>query len=204
ESLDTDSSYSLFTDTIPINVSFSPLDSVKTFHDIKNIIGVEKEWPWWIWLLMGIALAIIIFLILFLVKVFRKKEKIPELINAKLSPYDEAIQALNKLKKEQLLQNNEIKEYHIRLAEIFKRYITRKTNIYKLHLTSDEILMELNEYGVEKDQLSTFANSLRVSNAVKFAKYIPPQIENEKCLEQTKEIINQINNYLKRKTESAI
>ncbi len=203
EPLDADSSYSLFTDTIPINVSFSPLDSVKTFHDIKNIIEVKKEWPWWIWLLMGISLLIIIFLIIFLARVFRKKEKIPDLFNSKLAPFEEAIKALNDLEKEQLLQKNEVKEYHTRLSEIFKRYITRKTNIYKLHLTSDEILMELNEYGLKKDLVSAFANCLRMSNAVKFAKYIPPQIESEESLNQTKEMIKQINNHLNMKTENA-
>ena len=93
------------------------------------------------------------------------------------------------MQKEQLLQKNEVKEYHIRLSEIFKRYISRKTNTYKLNLTSDEILMELDEYGLQKEQLFAFANCLRMSNAVKFAKYIPPQNESEKCLKQTKEMI---------------
>lgn len=204
EPLDADSSYSLFTDTIPINVSFSPLDSVKTFHDIKSIIEVKKEWPWWVWLLIGIAVLIIIFLIFFLLKVFRKKEKVPDLFDAKLSPYDEAMKALNDLEQEQLLQNNDIKNYHVRLSEIFKRYISRKTNTNKLHLTSDEILLEVNEYGLDKDQLAGFANFLRMGSAVKFAKFIPSQYESEKCLEQAKEVIKQINNYFNRKTESAI
>ena len=203
EPLDADSSYSLFTDTIPINVSFSPLDSAKTFHDIKNIIEIKKELPWWIWLLLGIGILVIIFLIIFLVKVFKKKEKIPDLFNAKLSPFDEAMQALNDLEKEQLLQKNEVKEYHTGLSEIFKRYITRKTNIYKLHLTSDEILMELNEYGLKKDVLSAFANCLRMNSAVKFAKYIPPHTDSEESLIQTKEMIKQINNHLNIKTENA-
>ncbi|MDQ6844233.1 MAG: BatD family protein [Bacteroidota bacterium] len=207
EPLNADSSYNLLTDTIPINISYSPLDSVKTFHDIKNIIEVKKELPWWIWLLLSIAFLIIIFLVIFLIKVFRKKQNIPDLIKAKLTPYDEAMQALTDLDKQQLLQKNEpdnyrVKEYHTRLSEIFKRYITRKTNTYKLHLTSDEILMELGGYGIEKDQLSAFANSIRMSNAVKFAKYIPPQSESENCLHQTKEMITQINNNLNRKSES--
>lgn len=203
EPLNADSTYSLFTDTIPINVSFSPLDSAKTFHDIKNIIEVKKELPLWVWLLIGIGLLVIIFLIIFLVRVFRKKEKIPDVFSAKLTPYDEAIKALNDLEKEQLLQKNEVKDYHTRLTEIFKRYFTRKTNIYKLHLTSDEILMELNGYDLKKDILSAFANCLRMSNAVKFAKYIPPRTESEESLSQTKEMIKQINNHLNTKTENA-
>ncbi len=204
EPLDADSSYNLFTDTIPINISFSPLDSVKTFHDIKSIIEVKKETPRWVWLLIGIGIIIIIVVAILLVKFFRKKEKIPEIFNAKLSPFDEAMQALSDLDKEQLLQKSETKEYHSRISEIFKRYITRKTNTYKLHLTSDEILMELSGYGLDKENISAFANCLRMGNAVKFAKYIPPQNESEKSLLQTKEVIKIINTHLNTKTESAI
>ena len=174
------------------------MDSVTTFHDIKSIIEVKKEWAWWWWAILGVVLILLFFWIRFLVKFFKKKKE-PEIFKSKLSPYDEAMQSLNNLEKEQLLQNNEVKEYHSRLTEIFKRYISRKTKTYKMHLTSDEMLMELSEYNLGKEQLSAFANLLRMSNAVKFAKYIPDQAESEKCLQQTKEMINEINKKSDRK-----
>ena len=65
------------------------------------------------------------------------------------------------------------------------------------------MLMELNEYGLKKDVLSAFANCLRMNSAVKFAKYIPPHIDSEESLIQTKEMIKQINNHLNMKTENA-
>jgi hypothetical protein len=43
-----------------------------------------------------------------------------------------------------------------------------------------------------------------MSNAVKFAKYIPPENESEKCLDQTRELIKEIQNNLNKKPESAI
>ena len=42
---------------------------------------------------------------------------------------------------------------------------------------------------LSKEQLAAFANCLRMSNAVKFAKYIPSRDESEKCLQQTREMI---------------
>ena len=203
EPLNADSSYTLLTDTLLVNVSFSPLDSVKTFHDIKGIIEVKKEKPWWVWLLIGLGVLIIIGLVVFLIRVFRKKEKITEIFDAKLTPYDEAMKSLKGLESENLLQRGEVKDFHTRLTEIFKRYITRKTNSYKLHLTSDEVLMELNGYGLKKEKLSAFANCLRMSNAVKFAKYVPPVSESEECLQQTRDVIKEINNQLNMKTENA-
>ena len=197
-----DSSFNLITDSIPIQVSFSPMDSVTTFHDIKTIIEVKKEWPWWWWALLGVALLLLIFWSRFLIKFFRKKKTNPDIFNSKLSPYEEAMQLLAELEQQQLLQKNEVKEYHTKLTEIFKRYISRKTKTYKMHLTSDEMLMQLDEYSTGKEQFFAFANCLRMSNAVKFAKYVPPQNESEKCLEQTKAMITEINNKLNTKTES--
>lgn len=203
-----DSSFNLVTDSIPIQVSYSPMDSVATFHDIKSIIEVKKEWTWWWWAILGVALVLLFFWVRFLVKFFKKKNA-PDLFKSKLSPFDEAMQSLDDLDKGQLLQKNEpdnygVKAYHTKLTDIFKRYISRKTNTYKMHLTSDEILMELDEYNLSKEQLSSFANCIRMSNAVKFAKYIPPQNESEKCLQQTKEMITEINKTLNKKPERDI
>ncbi|MGH2563960.1 MAG: hypothetical protein ACRDE5_05580 [Ginsengibacter sp.] len=208
ETLQGDSSFNLFTDSIPIQVSFSPMDSVTTFHDIKSIIEVKKEWAWWWWAILCAALVLLFFWIRFLVKFFRKKKE-PDIFKSKLSPYDEAIQSLNDLEKEQLLKDNEtdsykVKTYHTKLTDIFKRYISRKSKTYKMHLTSDEMLMELSEYDLNKEHLSAFANCLRMGNAVKFAKYIPVQSESEKCLQQTKDIITEINNSLNKKLKSDI
>ena len=152
---------------------------------------------------MGVALILLFFWIRFLIKFFKKKNA-PDLFKSKLSPYDEAMQSLNDLDKEQLLQQNEVKAYHTRLTDIFKRYISRKTKTYKMHLTSDEMLMDLDEYNLGKEQISAFANCLRMSNAVKFAKYIPANYESEKCLQEIREMITEINKNLNTKTESAI
>jgi hypothetical protein len=40
-----------------------------------------------------------------------------------------------------------------------------------------------------------------MGNVVKFAKYIPPAYENEKCFSQTKEMIIAINNIVNKKPE---
>jgi hypothetical protein len=201
ETLQGDSSFNLITDSIPIQVSYSPIDSVATFHDIKSIIEVKKEWAWWWWAILGVALILLFFWIRFLIK-FLKKKKEPDIFKSKLSPYDEAMQSLQELDKEQLLQNNEVKAYHTRLTDIFKRYISRKTKMYKMHLTSDEMLMELGDFNLSKEQLSAFANCIRMGNAVKFAKFIPSQQESETCLQQVRATITEVNKNLNQKSES--
>ena len=201
--LDGDSTFNLFTDSIAINVTYSPTDSIMPFHDIKNIIEVKKSFPWWAWALVALGIIILIIWILFLFKFFKKKKDV-KIFESKLSPYDEAMQLLKDLEKENLLQQNKFKEYYSRLSDIFKRYLSRKTNTYQLHLTTDELLIELKGFDLSKEQISNFAGSLRLGNAVKFAQYIPPAYENEKAFSQTKEMITAINNIVNKKPEDGI
>lgn len=199
--LNGDSSFNIYTDSIPVNVTYSPMDSIMPFHDIKTIIEVKKTFLWWTWLLVGLGVVLIIIWILFLLKFFKKK-KDPVIFESKLSPFDEAIQLLSELEKENLVQNNKTKEYHFQLTEIFKRYLSRITNTYQMYLTTDELLIELNNFDLPKDLVAGFANSLRMGNAVKFARYIPPVYENEKSFSQTKEMITAIHDILNKKPEN--
>lgn len=191
--LEGDSTFTIYTDSIPINVSYSPADSTLPFHDIKNIIEVKKEFQWWIWALIGLGVIIIIILLIYILKKSKKKKDIG-IFESKLSPYDEAMQLLEELQKENLLEKQEFREYHTQLSDIFKRYLSRKTNINQMHLTTDEVLIELNEMELSKEKIATFANCLRMGNAVKFARFIPPDFENQKCFSEIKEMITNINN----------
>lgn len=186
-----DSTINLFTDSIPINVSFSPLDSSKTFHDIKTIIEVKEEIPWWIWAGGAALLILLIVVIIYLIKYLKKRKKNVPLFNSKLSPVDEAMQALEQLQKEQLLYKGEIKQFHVRLIEIFKRYISRKMQRNVLNLTSSDVLLLLNDTLLSKADTSTIAGVLRMSDAVKFAKFYPHKEESESSLLNTKKVIEQ-------------
>jgi hypothetical protein len=201
--LDGDSAFNIYTDSIAINVGYAPADSILPFHDIKTIIEVKKPFPWWAWALVGLGIILLIVWILFLIKFFKKKKDFT-IFESKLPPFDEAMQLLSSLEKENLAANNKAKEFHSRLTEIFKRYLSRKTNTYQLHLTTDEILMELSAFDLSKDQISAFANCLRMGNAVKFAQYVPPAYENEKCFSQTKEMITAIHNTMFKKSQNDI
>jgi hypothetical protein len=201
--LDGDSTFNIYTDSIPINVTYSPADSTLPFHDIKNIIEVKNIFPWWIYLLIGIGVILLIALIIFIIKKSKKK-KDTGIFESKLPPYDEAMQLLDELQKENLLEKNEFKEYHTRLSDILKRYLSRKTNTYQMHLTTDELLIKLNELDLSKEKIFDFANCLRMGNAVKFAKHVPPNYENLKCFSETKEMITNINNIENKKPEDGI
>ena len=184
-------SLKLLTDSFLINVSYSPLDSVKTFHDIKSIIEVKDEWPLWMWIALGLSIILLIVLLYSLYK--NRKRKKPEVIFAsKLSPLEEAKQSLKELEKQQLLLKGEVKLFHTRLAEIFKRYVARKTNTSLLQFTTDEILIHLESLNINKDIISATASNQRMADAVKFAKYIPSNDVSNQAYADTGAVIEKI------------
>jgi len=191
-----DSTIHLFTDSIPINVSFSPLDSTQTFHDIKSIIEVKDEVPWLIWAGAAALIILLVVLVVYLVKYFKRRKKPASVFNSKLSPFDEAMQSLDALQKEQLLYKGDVKQFHTRLIDIFKRYLSRKMQKNILNLTSSEVLLSLNDTLLSKADTSLIAGSLRMTDAVKFAKYFPPTSESESALINTKKVIEQIDNLI--------
>lgn len=187
-----DTTINLFTDTIPIIVSFSPMDSTETFHDIKTIIEVKDTIPWWMWAGGAALLILLIVAIIYLVKYFKNRKKHESIFKSKLSPYDEAMQSFGMLQKEQLLSKGEVKLFHVRLSDIFKRYLSRKTQKNILNLTSSDILLMLNDTLLSKVDTSAVAGVLRMTDAVKFAKYTPPAAESEASLINTKKAIEQV------------
>ncbi|MEO6453596.1 MAG: hypothetical protein ABIN97_05995 [Ginsengibacter sp.] len=186
-----DSAFNLFTDSIRVAVSFAPTDSIKPFHDIKTIIEVKDERPLWVWIVAGLVVLLLIFLIYYLLKKLRKKNS-SNLFASNLSPLEEALQSLTELQKQQLLSKHQVKQFHSRLSEIFKRYMSAKINFNLLNLTSEQVLMKLDELYINKENIGLVANNLLMADAVKFAKYVPGNTESEEAFSNTKKVIQQI------------
>lgn len=204
QTLSIDSTFSILTDSVVINVGYSPLDSIQPFHDIKTIIEVKDTWPWWVWALIVSGSLLILLLIFYLVKKGRKKKTAMAVFDAKLSPYEEAMQSFSGLEKENLIDQNKAKEFHTKLVVILKRYLSRKTNADQFHLTTDEILKKLDAYHFSEQQITGYTDSLQMSNAVKFAKYIPPASEDEKCFAEIKNMVTEIHKLSNQKLDSGL
>src|SRR5687768_3104479 len=67
EPFTSDTAFKLFTDSIKINVLYSPMDSTKTFHDIKTIMEVKDEWPFWMWLAAALSALLLVGLVYYFV-----------------------------------------------------------------------------------------------------------------------------------------
>ncbi len=171
------------TDTIPIDVVFSDFDPNQAYHDIKDIIEVQpsKKKQWW-WYVAGGALLLLL-LVLFLL---RKKKTLPAAISKVIiSPYQEAMEQLEQLERDK----PDAKQYHSRLTDIFRLYVFRKKAILSLQKTTDDLVVQLRTLNLSKEQFDKLSQSLRLSDFVKFAKYLPSGDDNRSCFEDIKNTI---------------
>lgn len=174
------------TDTIPVDVIFSDFNPAQEYHDIKDIIEVtpEQEKEWW-WYATGGVL--ILLLMLYLLRK-RKPKPIVTVPAVIINPYEEAINNLRELSGDYA----DIKRYHSMLADIFRLYIFRKKGILSLQKTTDDLVLQLKNLGISKVQYDQLAQSLRLGDFVKFAKYVPAEEDSRHAFETVKKSIDEI------------
>ena len=169
-----------FSDSIRINVGYTHPEPIKEFHDIKDIIDVPNPYARWIvWIVIGVTLISLALVVLLV----RKKKLLKMLFNAppkpKLSPYEEAMQSLQELHRQDLPVTGSIKAYYSRLDEILRNYLLRRFGIYSFAETSEELIRELRGRQLPDDIYSALAEALRMGDFVKFAKYQPGPVDSE-------------------------
>ena len=91
------------------------------------------------------------------------------------------------------------KEYYSKLIDIFRLYVFRKKGLLSLQKTTDDLIVQLRDLDLSKDQYDKLAQSLRLGDFVKFAKYIPSADDDRTSLEEIKKSIVTI-----EKTETKI
>ena len=184
-----DTTINLFTDSIPVNVGYAAADSTNQLRDIKPILEVSVKNYLWYYIGGGVLFLLIAAFIIWRYLKNKKNNPSPE-FSSRLSPYDEAIQSLEKLKTFNLQNSDELKQFHSKLANIFKWYISRKQRVSILNKTTGDVLVLLAQNNLSKDIITAAATALRCGDAVKFAKYLPSNEESIYCMEKIKATIN--------------
>ena len=181
---------SIVTDTIPVDVGFSSFNREQPYHDTKEIIEVnpteEKQKIKWWYIVAGAAL-----LLLLLIMLLRKKKK--PVVQSVVQPRDPFKEAMDKLEKLQR-DKPEAKQYYSRLVDIFREYILAKKGIHSLQATTDDFVKQLKSLTLPKQQFDDLSQSLRLSDFVKFAKYIPSAEDDKNVFDTIKKTITSFEN----------
>ena len=180
-------SKSFYSDSVLIQVGYSPADSTNELRDIKPVMDVFVVDQTWIYYAIGALLLLVLIYLLY--RYFKnRKKKAPPVFNTKLTAYEEAIKALNQLQQ----SGSEPKVFYIGLSDIFKRYYSRKTNMNLMPETTGDLLLRLREHSRSADIVSTAAEVLRFGDAVKFAKFQPTENENAQAVGYMKQVIDHL------------
>jgi hypothetical protein len=176
------------TDSIPVDVVFTEgFNPDQDYHDIKDIIEVDpakEKGTWWLWYAVGGGALLLILLLVYLL---RKKKPVIQAAPV-IDPYEEAMKELEKL----LIEKKEHKQYYSRLVDIFRIYIEKRKGIHSLQKTTDDLVGQLRSIAVPKDQFEKLSQALRLSDFVKFAKYVPSDDDNRNTFETIKRTISDI------------
>lgn len=172
--------------TVLVDVGYSPEDTTG-IYDIRPVRKAAYADYFWYYVAAAILLLLLFGWLLY--RYFKKRRNRPRpVLDAVLSPLEEAIFAFEKLESEPL----HIKELHSRASTIFKRFISRKWQTDVTNLTSGELLLQLSSKYSDADLAAKVASPLRLGDAVKYAKFDPGHDESMNAIRQWKEVIKTI------------
>ncbi len=164
----------LTTSRFGIQVLTVGLDEDGDIRDIKGPMGIPLNLLPIFLLLLFVALAGGLARALYLR--FRRGD--PELRDTGPAspwrqPHEIALEALDRIESSALLENGEIKEYHIRVSEVLRSYVEGRFQVPAMEMTTLDILPGLEKTGVDATILQGFETFLDQCDLVKFAKYRP-------------------------------
>jgi len=163
--------------------------------DIRDIKApVELPYIWWEtwgkWAVLGLGILLVA-VSAFLVYQRKKQGKsiIPRKAPPPRPPHEIALEALDRVKKSDLLKNRKVKQYYTEISEIIRAYFEGRYYIPALERTSAEILEELSKIRIKEEVYEGIKNLLYTSDMVKFAKVIPKSETNQQILETAYSIV---------------
>jgi len=183
-----------FSDSVRVEVGYSKFDPSKDYHDIKDIIDIPNPYAKWIPWIVGAVTVVALVLVVWLVRKKKLLQRLmPGMAAPRLSPYEEAIHQLEELEKQGLAENGSIKLYYTRLNDILRLFIYRRLGISSLAETSEELIGEIRSLPLTPAQFDELAETLRLSDFVKYAKYLPGITDNERSYRVIRAAVDTMN-----------
>jgi hypothetical protein len=182
----------VLSNSLSLNV-IQPFEVDSTDIAITDIKNVYRAPIWWWGILRWILLVIVLtgaavgayYLYLFIQKRRRVNTADDTIIEeVVLRPADEvALEKLDAISESMIWTRGEVKEYHTQLTDVVREYISRRFDVSSTEKTSDTTLREIRPLLVQYPDLYAQLHSmLTLADYVKFAKFIPSEIENEQSL----------------------
>jgi hypothetical protein len=165
-----------------------------TTKPIKPIVGPLPE-PYTImeflpWIILALAIGALLFVAFYF---YRKRKKRPLFKKAEqqLPAHEKALDDLARLRLKKLWQAGKVKEYYTELSDILRIYIEERFQVAAVEMTTSEIVEGLSSHQINDQAMQKLKSSLELSDLVKFAKANPVALENDTCLNQGIDFVNE-------------
>lgn len=174
--------------TMPVTIDVVPADvsNLKDYNDIKDIEEVQVNTnPVYIAILITLCLFSLTMLYILLQK---KKAIVQQTVRPKNNetPWQWAERELNKLVQPNASSPVEVKNYYATLNDISRNFFSMQLHTANGQLTTDEWMLQLNNLDIEHEIKNSFFQFLRLSDSVRFAKFLPPQVLNLSAIDTLK------------------
>jgi hypothetical protein len=164
----------LATDPIAVEVVSVGADESGDIRDIRGPLAIPLAlWRVALWTLLPMLAIALLYVLARRLRAREDATSRPALAMPERPAHELALEALAELEASPLLARGEIKEYHIRVADILRRYLERRFRVDALEMTTTEVLQALAARGVEQNFVDGLRAFLEQCDLVKFAKACP-------------------------------
>ncbi|TDW99461.1 DUF4381 family protein [Dinghuibacter silviterrae] len=177
----------IVTDSLGVDVGFIPMKPNDQLRDIKDIVPVKFSIPWWI---IGVSAIVLAVLIVLLVRTLRSRHEITTGKRAAPldPPFEEAVKALEDLALP--VATADVKPYYTRLDAILKRFLSRNFGWKTSQFTTTDLLTHLQDTVTDPGERSAIAETLRLEDAVKFARFYPGNDLHQQAKERVRKALD--------------
>jgi hypothetical protein len=179
----------------PSDITVSPVDvsKLQDYHDIKDILPIELHTDIRIIIALCVGFLISVILIIWLLK-NRKNKRVVKVgkIPSTQDPYHWAMSQIDSLQQKNLLQSQQHKAFYTELITICRTYSDAVSHTDTSMQTTGEYMVSMKELLHGSVEQTNYFQLLRLSDAVKFAKYIPTDEESVTSLQTARSFIEML------------
>jgi hypothetical protein len=158
---------SVVTAPFTVEVGYSPMDPNQPYHDIKDILPVQKpKDSKWYWYFIFVVVLIALFMLFFPPE--KKKVVDQSIFVPDMGAYQKAMFDLDQLETATV---GDDKIYYTKLIQIFREYLYKRKNIQSFSKTTDDLAVQMKNLELDPGQYTTLLQVLRMSDLVKYAKF---------------------------------
>jgi hypothetical protein len=184
---------SIYIEVLPVDVS-----AMLDYHALKDILDVEAKPDYTLYIIIGGSVIVLLIVIWLFRKMFAKKKLAPPKPVYKGTALEHALQQINELQQQNLPAKNQVKLFYTKLSDICREYFSAQLSIHASQITSDELMITLIVYLQDEKRRTAFYQWLRLTDAVKFAKYIPEAVQNNEAVETAIASLQHIDQLIKQ------